>query len=167
MNVFDVVGNITGIVAFVISAINFGYFFIIRRKKLNVRFDEMTVVPHFSKMECLKVRYIFENQSQLPISITRMQLLLDGNYIDCERLPYLAEEIKHSVGDKVKYHEIIKTNSVPFAISSLGAVSGFFAFAIPQGTLSKNEKALTFRICTNRGKAVQKTFVLREDTPIY
>lgn len=50
---------------------------------------------------------------------------------------------------------------LPINLSSLEAFSGYLAFLVPRDTVSEQEKYLTFEICTNRGKAFQKTFLLQ------
>lgn len=166
MSIFDLIGNITGILAFIISVINFVYFFVIRKKKLNVRFGDIGVRDSFNSNLLLKVHYSFENRSQLPISITRIQVVLNEKLYDCERLPQVIEEITRKRGTEIYDRDVLKSNSVPINLPALGATSGFLAFLVPQGTVSNSDKALTFRICTNRGKAVQKTFSLHEDVRI-
>lgn len=48
-------------------------------------------------------------------------------------------------------------------LGSLASHSGFLGFVIPQDMKLENDKCLTFEICTNRGRAIQKTFALYED----
>lgn len=166
MNVFNIIGCVTGILGFIISLINLVYFFLIRRKKLNIRFGIMSVSHYHTSNNLLKIQYSFENKSQLTISITRIQVLVNGKLYDCERLPVIIEQVTRKQGNQVYDCDFIKSNSVPINLLPLAAESGFFAFAIPKDTLSNFDKALIFRICTNRGRAIQKTFVLHEDNLI-
>lgn len=164
--ILSIISGILGVAGFIISVINLIYFFAIRRKKLNIRFGAIGVSDYFNSNEVLKIQYFFENKSQLPISITRIQILIGNKLIDCERIPVVIEEVTRKRGNEIYDRDILKSKSIPININPLAAESGYFAFSIPQGTLSKSETALTFRICTNRGKAIQKTFVLHEDVLI-
>ena len=155
--------DVIGIIGFVLSAINFIYFLIIRRKKLSLNFYIHSIADYFDKKQRLKIFFCIENHSQLPISITRIRLLLNEKYYDCESSPMIVEEWSRKRNGKVYDQDIIKTKSLPFNLNPLMAESGYIGFLIPQGTLSGSEKSLTFQICTSRGKAVQKTFVLHED----
>lgn len=167
LSIFSIIGNIIGILGFIISIINFIYYFLIRRKKLNIRFETMATRKYFDSKNVAIVKCIFENQSQLPISITRIQLIINNELYDCENLPVIAEKITRKQNNEVYDEDIIKTNSTPINLMALSAFSGYFAFAIPKDTLSNSDKSLTFQICTNRGKAVQKTFVLNEDVLLH
>lgn len=161
------IGSITGVLGFIISVINFAYFFIIRRKNLNIRFGDIGVREYYTPNDLLKVQFSFENKSQLPISITRVQLVINGTYYDCLRLPVIIEEVERKRNNVVYDRDTIKSTSTPLNLPSLGASSGFLSFQVPRGSLSNDETALTFRICTNRGKAIQKTFALHEDLLIH
>lgn len=165
-NWFDMLGNISGIVAFVISVVNFMYFFVIRKKKLYVRFGKIGVSDNFQNTSLLKVHYSFVNKSQLPISITRIRVVINNEFYDLDTLPRIVEQYTKKQGNEIIDRYTAKSEYTPINLASLGAHSGFFAFVIPQDSLSGSEKALTFQICTNRGKAVQKTFSLNVDTRV-
>lgn len=69
--------------------------------------------------------------------------------------------------DLVAIAGFVLSITLPINLPALGAESGFLAFLVPQGTLSKHDKDLIFRICTNRGKAVQMTFSRYEDKIVH
>lgn len=160
---FNLIGNITGIIAFVISLVNFIYFFVIRKRKLYARFSRIAVCDNFRNTKLLKVEFSFVNKSQLPISITRISLKVENKYYDPSSLPRVIEEYTSRHGKEINAHYVTKSEYTPVNLPALGAHSGYFAFELPQGILSGDEKSLTFRVCTNRGRAVQKTFALNED----
>lgn len=162
----SLVVDIIGIIGFILSLINFVYVLENNRKKLNIRFGDMNVSDYYEGKDVLKVHFSFENESQLPISITRIQLVIEKELYDCLRLPVIIEEVTRKRETEIYDRDLIKSISVPINLDSLSAESGFLAFSIPQDKLSKNEKVLTFRICTNRGKAIQKSFLLHADTQV-
>lgn len=162
----SLVVDIIGIIGFILSLINFVYVLENNRKKLNIRFGDMNVSDYYEGKDVLKVHFSFENESQLPISITRIQLVIEKELYDCLRLPVIIEEVTRKRGTEIYDRDLIKSIPVPINLDSLSAESGFLAFSISQGKLSKNEKVLTFRICTNRGKAIQKSFLLHADTQV-
>ena len=133
------IGSITGILGFIISIINFAYFFVIRRKKLNVRFGDIGIREYYDSNDMLKVQFSFENKSQLPISITRIQLVLSETFYDCNRLPVVIEEVTRKRKNEIYDRDIVKSVCIPINLPALGAYSGFFAFLIPRGILSNNE----------------------------
>lgn len=161
--VFNIIGNISGIVAFVISVVNFMYFFVIRKKKLYVRFGKIGISENFNKTSLLKIQYTFVNKSQLPISVTRIRVIIDNEFYDLDSLPRIVEQYTKKQSGTIVDSYTAKSEYTPINLAALGAHSGFFAFVIPHDSLSNDEKELTFQICTNRGKAVQKKFSLHED----
>ncbi len=160
---FDMIANVIGILGFVVSVINVVYFFAIRRKNLKIRFEEFGISPYYSDNEILKIRFCFQNLSQLPVSITRIQLIVDGKAYDCTNLPIMVEERTRKRGSDVIDRITINSISVPVNLQPLMAQGDYFAFPIPRGILSNSEKSLTFRISANRGKVIQKTFSQYED----
>ena len=166
MNIVSIIGCITGILGFIISLINLAYFLLSKRKKINVRFGKMTIRDSYHGKNALIIQYFFENQSQLPVSITRIQFCIDGHSYDCDEIPTIVEQKISSTNGEVYDREVIKSSFPPFNLSSLAAKSGFLLFAIPKDMQLNPDKDLIFRICTNRGKAVQKTFVPHEDSLI-
>lgn len=162
--------NITfliAIIGLIISLINLSYFFISRKRKLTINFDAYGVKPHYDKNNLLLVHYRFDNNSQLSISFTRIQVILNHQRYDCSIRKLIAEEFRRTNAGKVTYEDITTTDILPINIAPLASHSGFLGFVIPQDIRLINETALTFRICTNRGKAIQKTFELFEDVQVH
>ena len=93
--------DVIGIIGFVLSAINFIYFLIIRRKKLSLNFYIHSIADYFDKKQRLKIFFCIENHSQLPISITRIRLFLNEKYYDCESSPMIVEEWSRKRNGKV------------------------------------------------------------------
>lgn len=158
--------DILGAAGFVISVVNLTYFFIVRKKKLSLCVCTYGTKPHFDKMERLIIQYRFDNLSQLPITITRMRLLIDNTFYDSNFTPVIAEDVKVSRGNEVTYQNAATTDTLPLNLDALASRGGYLWFAVPRGTLQNGEKPLTFQICTNRGKPVQKTFSLLSDVLI-
>lgn len=162
---WSAISGIIGILGFVISVVNLVYFLLVRKKKLTIRFSTYGV-RNYCREKVAIVAYQFDNNSQLPISITRIKLITSVGEYDCSNRIHIAEEFKRTTGGVTTLQKEIYTDHAPINLPSLGSQSGFLAFVIPPNTLSNGEKALTFRIYTNRGKAVQKTFALFEDIQI-
>lgn len=164
--------GIAAIFAFVISISNFISSIWAKRKRISIMFDGMYISDYKievgSGMKVIaKIRYSVSNLSQLPISITRIRLIVRGQYIESEPRPYIAEEFIDSRAGVSYNHDIIKTTVLPIRLDSLGAHFGYLAFLIPPDMLSGHETALNFEICTNRGKAIQKSFSLHEENLLF
>lgn len=154
-----------GILGFVISVINFIYFFVIRRKRLTIRFGDYGIRKYRNNFDLLTVHYQFENNSQLPLSITRVKIIIDNNKYDCDRKKHTAETNQVKRNAEVITLET-KTDILPINLASLEARSGFLSFPIPQDSVSTADKVLNFEISTNRGIPFQKTFPLYEDIQV-
>lgn len=159
---FNLLCDIVGILGFLLSVINAVYFYVIRRKKLKIRFEEFGVCNYYSE-QILKIRFCFQNLSQLPISITKIQLLVNNDVYDCTNSPVQIEEIIRKKNGVIYDTVTVNSVSVPVNLQPLTACGDYFAFPISQGILSNSEKVLSFRIYTNRGKVIQKTFLQHED----
>lgn len=160
--------GIAAIAAFCVSVYNFIVSFNSSRKRVLMRFDGIyanTSAINFKGVRCkiVKIHYSFANKSQLPIAVTRIRLIIDGEYYDSEPRPYIVERFTNSMNGELYNQDIIKSTILPIHLDALGAQSGYLAFLIPQGMMSENETTLNFEICTNRGKAVQMTFLLHEE----
>lgn len=155
--------DILGIAGFIISLINFVYFFIIRRKNIIVNFGSYGIKNYIKNQKMLLIHYRFDNNSQLSIAITRIQLVVNNKKYDCDNMPIIATKYRYKEGNETVYQHFTKTDVLPINLLPLASHSEYLGFVIPRDILSNVERVLTFRICTNRGKAVQKTFVLHED----
>lgn len=159
----NIIIDVLGVVGFLFSVVNFIYFFVIRMKKLRFVFSTYGIRDYFDSSDIVMVRLQIDNLSQLPISITRIQLLRNEKSFDSYHYRQKAAEFKTVAGDRIISEDSTYTTVLPINLSPLGAYSGFLAFVVPRDTLPRHEKSLTFRICTNRGRAIQKTFELHEE----
>lgn len=159
--------NITfliAIIGFIVSIINLSYFFIIRKINLTVCFGNYGIKNYYQNKKILLIHYRFDNSSQLAIAITKIQILIDNNAYECDIRKNIAEKYERKRGSQLVCENITYTDILPINIPPLASCSGYLGFVIPPDIMSTHEKALTFRICTNRGRAIQKTFALHEDT---
>lgn len=163
----NIICDLVAIAGFVLSITNLILTLRQNHKKLKIRFGDSGTRERTSRGTVFKIHYSIENLSQLPIAITRIQIQAAGKLYDCERLPYVIEESTRKVGKEIIDRTVLKSVTLPINLPALGAESGFLAFLVPQGTLSKHDKDLIFRICTNRGKAVQMSFSRYEDKIVH
>ena len=166
MSIFSV---ITSVLALLFSLYGIVSAQIEKHKNLWIRIDG--VFPKHCPTErngrfvdIIMVQYAVFNKSQMPIAITRMQLIAGEEKQDAEPRQHLAEHSEYRKKDRIYAEVTVKSDVLPIRLDCLGATSGYLAFLIPPDILSGHETTVTFEICTNRGKAIQKTFVLHEDT---
>lgn len=163
---FDIVCKLAGILGFLLSGFNLAMVIWQNRKRLRIRFGAAGISSLPNHTDLYQIAYSIENQSRLPISITRIQIQVAGKMYDCERLPYVIETSEYRVGGEVVDRTLVKSTVLPINLLALAAESGFLAFSIPQGTQSANDKDLIVQIYTNRGKVARMTLSRHEDTLI-
>lgn len=157
--------NILGICGFIISIINLVYFFIIRRKKLKISILYFGKIEKFNKSNFYQVKFVIENQSQLPVTISRVRVKNNNEWVDSYPIPRLVAWYSEKENDKIIEYQEVNSTIMPIHLVSLGAFVGYVCFLFPQDSLPDNKKCLTFEIYTNRGNPVQKTFSLCDNDP--
>lgn len=99
-----------------------------------------------------------------PYQLQEYNLNQEKNFSDTYPMPLKAGEITYSTMLGVYHRSISETTLPPINLAPLGSAGGYLAFPIHRGILPTDEKYLTFRIYTNRGKVIQRTFVQHVDT---
>ncbi|MCO7137682.1 hypothetical protein NIF40_09110 [[Clostridium] leptum] len=155
----NLVAIISGL-AFILSLSSWIYTFITQRKKLSIRLVEAK-----SKNEMTILQVLIENRSRLPISITRIQLVINEESIDCVTTPEIVLETKTSQGKEVISRRDYYSMDMPINIGSLGAVGGYLLFRGPQCMLPNDATSVILVVCANRGRPFQTTLPLPQDCP--
>lgn len=106
---------------------------------------------------------MFENQSRLPISITRIMIMEHGQTVDCVVIPKIVREFTCTAGTEVIERKIDYSLPFPVSLSPLAATSGYVSFECDQPLLKKGTTTVTFEIYTNRGKASRIELELSQD----
>ena len=143
--------NVTFLIAVVSFALSSGSWiqtWIKRRKRL-----KFTIQEARARDDVLFFFLQIENESELPIAITRIQVLVDGNFIDCTAIPEFVYGFSHRSGDELVASKDFFSMQMPIELNPLGAVSGFVLFEGLQTSLPPSATQVIFRISTNRGKA--------------
>ena len=157
-----IISGILGILGFIISLINLIHYFAIRRVNLDISFLKYSVNDYTYGNERIFVQYRFDNKSQLPITITDIQLIINNKSYLSDYLPHeIFSYCKRSKGEIVDYHPKYN-DKLPINLNELSSRSDFLVFVVPQGTLKEDEKQLTFQIRTNRHMEARRTFALNE-----
>ena len=95
---------------------------------------------------------MFENQSRLPISITRITLIDGENKFDCAPTPKVVIQKTRSHATEMVYRSSDYSLSMPISIPSLGATSGYILFECDQPLLEGSATSAVFEVYTTRGK---------------
>lgn len=106
-------------------------------------------------MDTAYFKFGVENLSQLPIAISRVEINIRGSWFDCTPLPTMVEQHIRRSGKTVLSEETIYSSALPFDIGPLGAFKGTLLFECLPALPKKSDKAVTFRVSTNRGRAIE------------
>ncbi len=151
------VTTVISIASLLISLFTLGQNLLEKRKKLNLRVLSMDAYK-----DVMFLTLSIENGSQLPIAITNIKYITNLNEYSCTPIPTKIAEITTRRGDTILEHQVTYSERMPIQLPELGAFSGVIFFEhLP--TLPENPPtALTFEVCTNRGKTFQKKVELSE-----
>lgn len=103
---------------------------------------------------------MFTNKSRLPIAITNIGVYINSTFYSCIEIPIVAlEETTRCKNEIISHHEY-KSLPMPIVISGLGGTSGYVYFEFPEVVFQSDTTHLTFRLSTNRGKAIERKLSL-------
>lgn len=160
-----IISLIISIISIILSLYNFVVNLITRHRRINIRIERFYIRKSYNDMT-VKAYISFENLSQLPISITRLQIKAANELYDCDFFPDYIGETSMSSGNEIYERKYFYTIKTPVNIPALGAVKEWFAFTVPIGSILDDDKVLEFNVCTNRGKSFIKKFLINTDTII-
>lgn len=153
----SIVTLVIAVLGVVLSVANFVVSWLSQRRRLRIR------VEHALFSESTLVLFVqFENQSRLPVAITRIRLKHEGAFVDCEAIPKVVLEKSRSDGGVVYERKIFYSEQIPVSISSLGAASGFVLFENLQKPFPPFATHATLLIATNRGAEFETSLSLRQ-----
>ena len=142
--------------AFVMSLLSWVHVWVYQRRKLSIR-----IVNYLPLRNEHNFFLSFENESRLPVLVTRIWLLSDcGKRLECLVTPSTIFEITRTKGEKEMSRESIKNLQMPLAISGLGGLSGWITFVDPHKTLVPLSTVANFQVHTNRGGPFRMTLPL-------
>lgn len=167
-----IITGLSAIFGLILSVINF--FTLQRERMMNItiRFEKLAAEQWSfkyknEKVRVTKVAYHFINNSQLPISITRVCIRIGDRYFESEPRSYIMERSEYKTNGTTISSEVITNDKLAKSLNSLAAKSGYLAFLIPIDLIDGTEKSLFFKICTNRGKPYEGSFILNEEVRLY
>lgn len=155
---------IIAVLGFVLSLINSIVLFCGQKMHLAISFDSISAnttakTNTNETVKIVKVKFTFANKSRLPISVSRIRMVLNNTYYDVDIFPY--EVMRISSNNKVD--RVIETNQCPISLSALGASSNYFAFLIPESIFNEKDKTYRFQFFTTRGEPIESDFEIKEE----
>lgn len=123
------------------------------RFKIKCSYISQLVLPHPAKVTIMYFNFLIENQSRLPVSISRIYLSIDGLQSEALRESYPIHTYTEQSGSSSQKCPAF-TLPLPVKIEGLGAVGGYFRFhfsePISESKLLQSKVIVT--VVTNRGK---------------
>lgn len=132
------------------------YNIVINRKNLNVRI----VGYRYSDKKSLLLYIAFENRSRLPISVTGINVMINGIWYSCAEPPITVLNETFRTGKIVTSHHEYKSLALPISLTSLGGTSGYVYFEFPEALFQTDATQLKFLINSSRGVVTEKTLSL-------
>lgn len=158
ISIQDTVTFWIAIVGFLLSLASWIKEFITQRKKLNARIFMLN-----TRTETAYLDLLVENHSRIPVAITQIAVMIDGDLCYCSPLSKLVEECTVFRRGREVEHASKYSTSLPIQLSGLGAVASVVLFEHLKQPLPVDATSLTFVIYTNRGKPVQMTLALPKE----
>lgn len=146
----NIIAIIVSIISLFISAFTLVYNIVVRHKRIKIN-----IIQHNFKNNTHLFLLSIENQSQLPISISRIVLNIGNNKYRCESISKMTEETVRRIGNQIIDRKTIYSLSMPIALSSLGGIQGYVIFEDCPQPLETAENTVNFQVCTNRGNPIQ------------
>lgn len=112
-------------------------------------------LPYFGhdKERKLSLAYVqFENKSHSSILITDINLVLNGKFYPCVKLPSVSQSTVRKIGGELFVHDIYNL-SFPIFLAGVGGTSGYLLFDIPQYREEDFQYPIHLQVSTNRGHA--------------
>lgn len=156
-----VISGILGILGFIISLINLIQYLMSRRINLEIQIRECTLRQYAKGQKKLTLHYRANNKSNLPITITDLQIVINSRVYDESLYTFEIFAYKHTIDDIVEYVPTYNEH-LPINLPMLSSHAGYLVFLVPEDTPENVCKDLTLKIRTNRHKEVQRSFVPNE-----
>lgn len=146
----NIIAITVSIISLFISAFTLIYNIVVRHKKIKIN-----IIQHNFKKHTHLFLLSIENQSQLPISISRIVLKICDNEYRCESVSKMTEETVRKIGNQIIDRKTIYSLSMPISLSSLGGIQGYVIFEDCSQPLEIAENNVIFQVYTNRGNPIQ------------
>lgn len=158
---WGVISGILGILGFLISLINLIQYLLSRRINLEIQIKECILRPYVMGQKRLILHYQTNNKSNLPITITDLQVVFDNESYNESIYTFGIFACEYVTRGKVNYIPTYNEH-LPINLPMLSSHAGYLVFLVPEDTPENVCKDLTLKIRTNRHKEVRKTFAPNE-----
>ena len=154
-----VISGILGILGFIISAINLIHYFVSHSVNLEITVLEYKLKEYTNGNVLMQVQYMLSNKSQLPISITNMEMVVNDKLYPTERRTHTLDIYYYKVNGQTVDRNPIYNSYTPINLESLGSTLGDFVYILPPEVEPDYRNGMLFEISTNRSQAVRKKLV--------
>lgn len=147
--------DIISILAFLISV------YLLVDKIISSRVSIDLKVLNFKVYDNVEAQFLimFENRSNLSISITGIHILGNNTLYSCYFQPRRVKESTRRINNEVIERLTTSTLALPINLTPLGGTTGYISFRDGLEDLVQPEKILNLQVDTNRGR-VKKSLLL-------
>ena len=160
VNLWTILGEAAGVIALILSVINFIHYYQSRKVDYTIKLVDYNL-GFLSDIQKQKLRATFEfvNNSQLPISITDLRLIVNGQYYSETKPPFVISHYVHRI-HRQEYPQFFYNEHLPLKLEALGSQQCHLVFLLPLDTIKSSETLLSLQIRTNRN--TEHEFVISE-----
>ena len=141
----SIFGSVGTLVTFISS-------YLTQRKNLKINIISCTYKRQLGRMILIVT---FENRSRLPISVTSISAIMNGNILKPLRHPHCVGEYTKKDGDEVIDRKFEYDLRLPADIQQLSAVSGYILFDVSLKELETLSTPLILQFHSTRGGVQQ------------
>lgn len=161
-----IISGVLGILGFIISVINIASYFWRNRVNFEVTILKYDIQDYIGGEIRLFVAYMLSNKSQLPLAVTDVKIIANGNSYPPDKQSHIVGHYKYIESGITIDSKITYNSYPPISLSSLGAESGYFVYILPRETQLDFVRGMNFEIDTNRSLAVKTKLAPMETVEI-
>lgn len=138
--VLSILGSLGAVVTFITN-------FLVYRKNLKIRITETFYLTDSKR---LYIKFLFENRSRLPISITSILLSFNTQMIKPTKGTHCIHDYKNLDGREIVDRMFTYNSQLPITLAALDATRGYILFDISKEDLKNSPTPLTLLVLSTR-----------------
>lgn len=119
------------------------------------KFDVETIHFHAGEKGILCYLMIL-NRSTNQLTITDLSIEINGVHYPAIKIPKVVHQCIKRSGKEITDVQNNYSHAFPIVLAGKFATSGYFYFPFPQETAVPSSNTFSLKVCTSKGKAVQK-----------
>lgn len=157
IDVWSIISGILGILGFVISVITLVNYYLSKRTKIEFTLIDYSIREYIGGSFRVFIHYKITNESELPIAITDICLLINNKTIFEDLNTHKVSSYYEIDGNGTSDYVPTYNEHLPINLASLQSHSCYLVYVVEKDMLSTLGKDLSLRIRTNHKKEWKTT----------